>query len=296
LLQQHQQRSTSEEDPFGFGLNAIDASSTNNKTDSSVLFERIEIETKEIAEIGGVGNSSSSKTTGTAIVKVLKDVKFYTRKMNSFTRIWNTKKTKARCDASVWAPVTATSWFSRALARPHEFIVLGHYSNEGMKQPRQKIPLLYRTIEVVDSGALGITGSERHWKVINHLLPHPARFQLVWEKRGGKRDLYVWKAIPEDRNRFVSLGHFCTESDEEPPVECMRCVPKAWCVISKEQPRMVWEDSGTAGRKGSLWRVNSMGLVAGTTGHDPPEGPFYDLPLSDDNAWLATSDGGFAAV
>jgi len=56
---------------------------------------------------------------------------------------------------------------------------------------------------------------------------------------------------------------------------------------------MVWEDSGTAGRKGSLWRVNSMGLVEGTTGHDPPPGPFYDMVLTDDNAWLATSDGGY---
>ena len=161
----------------------------------------------------------------------------------------------------MWAPVTATSWFSRALARPHEWVVLGHYANEGFKQPGQKIPLLHRTIEVVDSGALGITGSERHWKVINHLLPHPARFQLVWEKRGGKRDLYVWRAIPEDRERFVALGHFCTETDEEPLVECIRCVPKSWCVVTKETPRLVWEDSGTAGRKGSLWRINSMGLM-----------------------------------
>jgi hypothetical protein len=174
--------------------------------------------------------------------------------------------------------------------------VLGHYSNEGLKQPGQKIPLLHRTIEVVDSGALGITGSERHWKVINHLLPHPARFQLVWEKRGGKRDLYVWRAIPENRERFVALGHYCTETDEEPLVECIRCVPKSWCVVSKETPRLVWEDSGTAGRKGSLWRINSMGLMAASTSHDPPSDVFYDLPLSNDSAWLATSDGGFAAV
>ena len=197
--------------------------------------------------------------------------------------------------ASVWAPVTATSWFSRALARPHEFIVLGHYANETLKQPRQKMPLLHRTIEVVDSGALGITGSERHWKVINHLLPHPVRFQLVWEKRGGKRDLYVWRPIPEDRTRFVALGHYCTESDEEPPIECIRCVPKSWCVVSKDIPRMIWEDSGTSGRKGSLWRINNMGLMAGTTGHDPPEGPFFDLvqSLRDGEAFLAQSDGGY---
>jgi hypothetical protein len=36
-------------------------------------------------------------------------------------------------------------------------------------------------------------------------------------------------------------------------------------------------------------------LMAGTTGHDPPEGPFFDLvqSLRDGEAFLAQSDGGY---
>ena len=65
-----------------------------------VLFERIEIETKQISEIAQLGGDGSAKGASSTknIVKVLKDVKFYTRKMTSFKRMWNTKKTNARCD------------------------------------------------------------------------------------------------------------------------------------------------------------------------------------------------------
>ena len=131
-----------------------------------------------------------------------------------------------RSAASVWAPNVKTSWFSN-LARPHEYVVLGHYASENLKQPKNSGPrMLHRTIEVIDTGALGITGSDRHWRIINHLLPHPARFQLVWEKRGGKRDLYVWRPIPEDPRRFVALGHIATDTDEEPALESVRMVPR----------------------------------------------------------------------
>ena len=96
-----QQRGNSEDDAFGFGLSAIDGTSGRQApSDSVVMFERIEIETKQIQEIAQLnGDPGTSGTPGTKnIVKVLKDVKFYTRKMTSFTRVWNTKKTKARCD------------------------------------------------------------------------------------------------------------------------------------------------------------------------------------------------------
>ena len=172
-------------------------------------------------------------------------------------------------------------------------MTLGHYASETLKQPKNSGGKTYRTLEIVDTGALGITGSDRHWRIINHLLPHPARFQLVWEKRGGKRDLYVWRPIPEDAAQFVAMGHVATETDEEPAVECVRCVPRKWVRKAQAQPRLVFEDSGTAGRKGSLWQVGNMGLMCAVTGHDPPIEQFYDLPQSLDVAWLATADGGW---
>jgi hypothetical protein len=94
-----QQGGKLEDDPFGFGLSAIDGTSGRQApSDSVVLFERIEIETKKIDEIAQISDIGGIASGTKNIVKVLKDVKFFTRKMTSFTRIWNTKKTKARCD------------------------------------------------------------------------------------------------------------------------------------------------------------------------------------------------------
>jgi len=96
-----QQRGDSEDDPFGFGLSAaMNGAGRSTPSDSVVLFERIEIETKQISEIAQLGGDGSAKGASSTknIVKVLKDVKFYTRKMTSFKRMWNTKKTNARCD------------------------------------------------------------------------------------------------------------------------------------------------------------------------------------------------------
>ena len=63
------------------------------------MFERIEIETKTIREIHQLDGSAM-------VTRILfreihgagaEDVKFVTRKMTSFQRIWNTKRTNARC-------------------------------------------------------------------------------------------------------------------------------------------------------------------------------------------------------
>ena len=54
-------------------------------------------------------------------------------------------------------------------------------------------------------------------------------------------------------------------------------------------PELVWNDDGTSGRKGSLWRINSLGHFHATVGHNPPVGPFYDLAISD--SWYAAADG-----
>lgn len=91
-----------DDDPFGFGL---DSAVRGRRSSTGVsMFERIEIETKTIQEIHqleGSGESSGGgggATPGKSMVQVLKDVKFVTRKMASFQRIWNTKRTNARCD------------------------------------------------------------------------------------------------------------------------------------------------------------------------------------------------------
>lgn len=58
----------------------------------------------------------------------------------------------------------------------------------------------------------------------------------------------------------------------------MRCVPVAWCVPTNVTPVQIWNDTGAGGGKpGSIWVVNSMGLLAFTAGHDAPSDQFFDL-------------------
>ena len=42
---------------------------------------------------------------------------------------------------------------------------------------------------------------------------------------------------------------------------------------------MVWEDSGTGGRPGSMWMVNSLRTMWVTKGHEPPTDLFYDFKV-----------------
>ena len=142
-----------------------------------------------------------------------------------------------------------------------------------------------RVLEVVDNGALGISGSERHKKVIDALLPKPVRFKLIWEKLRGKRPLFVWAPVPPNRD-YVALGHVTTTDANAPPLDAVRCVPIQWCQKAG-QPKKLWDDAGTSGRQGSLWIVNSLGLIAASDGHDPPQGTFYDLQC---RSFLCTSD------
>ncbi len=112
--------------------------------------------------------------------------------------------------------------------------------------------------------------------VIYQLIPHPVKYHQVWHQELGNQPFYAWKPIPPS-DEFVALGMIGTTSPEEPSVELVRCVPRQWVVPTKFEPRLVWNDSGAGGKKGSVWVINSMQLMAVTEGHDKPVGPFYEF-------------------
>lgn len=57
----------------------------------------------------------------------------------------------------------------------------------------------------------------------------------------------------------------------------VHCVPRRWVIPTSFEPRLVWNDSGTGGRPGSIWVVNEFGLMVATRGHGRPSGTFYKL-------------------
>jgi hypothetical protein len=76
---------------------------------------------------------------------------------------------------------------------------------------------------------------------------------------------------------FIALGMAVTDTELEPPPTTMRCVPMAWVEPTRVKPKQIWNDSGTGGKRGSVWTINSLGLMCVTQGHEVPKGPFYEF-------------------
>lgn len=112
--------------------------------------------------------------------------------------------------------------------------------------------------------------------VVGAVFTYPLRFKQVWHIPRGSKPMYAWKAVAPEG--YTAIGMVVTNSESPPEVTCMRCVPNGWCVASKTAPVKVWDDSGAGGGKpGSIWVVNSHGLVAFVAGHDAPKETFYEL-------------------
>ena len=133
--------------------------------------------------------------------------------------------------------------------------------------------------------------SEHIQDVLSRYMPHPKRFHQAWNKQTGDKELYCWKPVPPSK-RFVSLGIVCTNSPEDPPVECIRCVPASWVKPVTEEVTPVWNDAGSGGRPGAVWTTNAEGMMAAAQRHTPPHEIFYTLktdeffinPLDDQSA------------
>ena len=182
--------------------------------------------------------------------------------------------------ASVWAPsLQADSLLSQAALR----ICVGHYASADFKPPPKSSARLLNSpaealLELSDSQKsrwLLSSGTAHLGAVLARYFPPPARLTQRWAKRfKGQRELFAWEAVPPEG--FVALGMVCSNSDDPPPTESIRCLPAAWVRPAAAPPRRLWDDSGSSGARGAIWLVNSLGLVAVTPGHEPPAGPFYE--------------------
>eukprot|EP01012_Entosiphon_sulcatum_P062087 TRINITY_DN8821_c0_g1_i1.p1 TRINITY_DN8821_c0_g1~~TRINITY_DN8821_c0_g1_i1.p1 ORF type:complete len:4205 (-),score=604.71 TRINITY_DN8821_c0_g1_i1:28-12642(-) len=189
----------------------------------------------------------------------------------SFAEVWTTHGTMSRTKASLWIPTLAPRKFHRNRVR----ICLGHYASAGFDSPdKNGRPLL---LEFIDHSASGLSRDNACQGLLSYLCPHPYRFRQVWQKPQGKTPLFVWEPIPPNP-QYVALGMVCTTSEDPPPRNSVRCVPRQWTQTSTFTPTLVWDDQGMGGRPGSVWIVNSLNLMAVLPGVDPPPpGKFLDL-------------------
>ena len=220
-------------------------------------------------------------------------------RITNFECVWDSASASLGTDrarASIWAPILHAASFSESFLRPASVrVCLGHYASIGIAKPNARVVAstgsassdvvlpLPSSLEVMDS-------RQSRWRLTPHdttdlellvaaSLPPPVRYTLRWSKRlvPGGTELFAWEGVPPPRH--AALGVLCTHSDEPPPSGAMRCLPLEWLEETKMTPIKVWDDAGAGGARGSVWIVNSLGLIAIVQGHDPPRGPFFELNL-----------------
>ena len=71
------------------------------------------------------------------------------------------------------------------------------------------------------------------------------------------------------------------------------CSVLGWTCVSKVSPQLLWDDSGSTGRKGSLWQVGSLGLLHATDSHEIASSEvFLDLlpaPIAASHGFVANT-------
>jgi hypothetical protein len=194
-------------------------------------------------------------------------------------RVWSSLGSGSRDQAGIWAPQIERSMLRRNRAR----VCVGYYAAVGFESP-DRAPLLPGrrerveplTLEIIDDGGSGLTGSAKLPAILRRAMPLPTRFQLAWSVQTGKQMVFVWRAFSPSP-KHTTIGHVATTTDQPPPLNSIRCVPKRWLRPAIMPPACVWENSGTGGKRGALWVVNQLGCMEATTNGEEPKACCLDL-------------------
>ena len=201
---------------------------------------------------------------------VLASIKIKVKKVNRFNQVWNSQGSMSRQKISVWEPAIQGGAFKQNRAH----VSLGHYIGSGFDNPNRdgKDRL---SMEITDTTGNFMGGSSWLPHVLERFMPHPARFRLAWSLTHGSNPFYAWEPIPPS-DKFVAMGFVGSKTDTPPDVRSVRCVCKDW-VRETTYLHKVWDDSGSGGRVGGIWLINTMNLVGFVAGHDPPRQKPFDL-------------------
>ena len=206
-----------------------------------------------------------------------------------YAKVWTSQGSMSKMNVSVWMPDVEGSILKQNRVK----LCLGMYANEGFEKPSQSksggffgggnrgsAASLHGerlTVEIKDEGRWGMAGQSPYMRaLVDALMPHPVRFQEVWRQQRGAV-VFAWKPVPPSKE-FVALGMVITTTEDPPDVASVRCLPRHWCAPASIKPKKVWEDAGASGgKKGSIWIVNTMQLIAVSASHDEPQGEFWEL-------------------
>jgi hypothetical protein len=253
---------------------------------------------KRMVELRDHGGARAAALLASAMDVEMKDVKGIKVKAQaqaSLAAVWDSRHIGARTNVSCWAPAIKAGAEKALLTRNRDRVSLGHYAVSGLKDPSKDKELKDTVValEITDTavtrfGSVG-AASKHLAAAIERLLPHPTRFKQVWNTLGKRTEshLFVWQPVAPSA-AFVALGMVTSPDDNPPLLTAVRCVPLRWCKPAAQPPRLLWDDAGTGGKRGALWVVNSMGLLAVGKGAEPPKDPYYDL--KEDRFFLNADD------
>jgi len=212
--------------------------------------------------------NDGDKVTNQIPAPMLACIKVKVKKITKFSQVWTSRGSMSRKRGSVWEPSVGTS------TRQKKVIVsLGHYAGSNYDNPnkdgRDRL-----TLEITDTAASWVGGSNWMPVVLDQFMPHPARFRLAWSLTHGSNPFYAWQPIPPSE-KFVALGMVGTTSENPPDIKSIRCVSIEWTVDTKYL-KMQWNDEIS----GSIWDCNSLHLAGFVSGHDPPRQKPKDLRSS----------------
>ena len=208
--------------------------------------------------------------------------------MNSFKHPHlntGTKGTNSRQDVSIWEPELGKKFYQQNKKR----ICVGHYVRQDFSTPKKTDGLC--VVEVTDTKGGRFTGSSTLETSINQVFPHPIRFVHVWASTHTEKPIHGWRPVPPSKD-FVALGMVATTEEDPPDLNIVRCVPRRWCTISRDPPALQWNDAGLGGRRGSMWTVNRLNLMAFSQGHEKPRESFFDLKIRAGEKIYAGDDDG----
>eukprot|EP01050_Picozoa_sp_SAG11_P001056 SAG11_NODE_43_length_20795_cov_11.860456_4_plen_908_part_00 len=168
--------------------------------------------------------------------EVVSGFKVKPKNPSDFKLVWSSANTMSRDPCSVWAPTVEAGWFGG-----DKFLAcVGYYASSDNRAPAN-----VELVRLRNSKGGRFSASDQHKAdIIRRFLPHPRRFNQVWNKQLGEDSFFVWKPIPPGKN-FVAIGMVVTTTDEPPERETVHCVPRRWVVPTAFEPHMIWDDSGT---------------------------------------------------
>ncbi|CAM9367518.1 unnamed protein product, partial [Sphacelaria rigidula] len=121
-------------------------------------------------------------------------------------------------------------------------LCLGYYARGGFSGwGRREQDVEPQSVEITDTGSWRLGHGKKLDVVIDSLFPRPMRFREVWKQVrqavavAGEKAVYMWRPVPPS-SAFVAMGMIVTTTEEPPPYDSVRCVPRRWVVESTFKP------------------------------------------------------------